>query len=269
MIVRMPEPLPYDELGSGPPVVLLHAGVADRTMWSELQPELAAAGYRAIALDLPGFGDAPAEPGRAPHDAVLETLDALGIEQAAVVGLSFGGAVALRIAALAPQRIGTLLLVSTPPPLDPSAELEAAWEAEESALARGDIDAAVAAVVDAWTLPDAPAPLRERVAAMQRRAFELQDARADGAANGPVAEPDDPLDADPEAFAAFAGPALVVSGEHDMVDFRDGADWIAARLPNARVSQIAGARHLAPLEQPDSFRALILEHLRTNGPRQI
>jgi pimeloyl-ACP methyl ester carboxylesterase len=48
-----------------------------------------------------------------------------------------------------------------------------------------------------------------------------------------------------------------------MVDFRDGADWIAARLPNARVSQIAGARHLAPLEQPDSFRALILEHLRT------
>jgi pimeloyl-ACP methyl ester carboxylesterase len=48
--------LPHDEAGSGPAVVLLHAGVADRTMWSEHLEHLADAGYRAVAMDLPGFG---------------------------------------------------------------------------------------------------------------------------------------------------------------------------------------------------------------------
>ncbi len=51
--------LPHDELGSGPALVLLHAGIADRRMWSEHLAPLAEAGYRAIAIDLPGFGEAP------------------------------------------------------------------------------------------------------------------------------------------------------------------------------------------------------------------
>ncbi|MGH9062286.1 MAG: alpha/beta fold hydrolase [Acidimicrobiales bacterium] len=50
--------LPYDEAGDGEPVILLHAGVADRTMWHEHLEPLAAAGYRVLAIDLPGFGEA-------------------------------------------------------------------------------------------------------------------------------------------------------------------------------------------------------------------
>jgi pimeloyl-ACP methyl ester carboxylesterase len=45
-------------------VVVLHAGVADRAMWSEFLPSLAAAGFRAVAIDLPGFGEAPVTPGQ-------------------------------------------------------------------------------------------------------------------------------------------------------------------------------------------------------------
>jgi hypothetical protein len=78
--------------------------------------------------------------------------------------------------------------VSAPPPdLEPSEQLRAAWEAEESALERGDIEAAVAAVLDAWVLADAPTGLRERVAAMQRHAFEVQ------AAAGAPTEAQDPI----------------------------------------------------------------------------
>src|SRR5690242_10750697 len=99
-------PLPYDAEGAdGPAVVLLHAGIADRRMWSELLPELAAAGYRVIAPDLPEFGDADVGPGKAPYDAVLETMDGLGVEAAVLVGNSLGGAVALRVAAVAPERV--------------------------------------------------------------------------------------------------------------------------------------------------------------------
>jgi pimeloyl-ACP methyl ester carboxylesterase len=168
--------------------------------------------------------------------------------------------VALRVAVVAPQRVSALVLVDAPPPdLEPSSELRAAWDAEESALERNDIEAAVGAVVDAWLLADAPAALRDRVAAMQRNALELQ------AAAGDVTDADDPLDARPDALATLAMPALVVVGELDMQDFRDAAEALAQRLAGARHAVIAGARHLAPLEQPRAFRELLLEFLRAGA----
>jgi len=250
--------LPYDVLGSGPVVILLHAGIADRTMWAEHLEPLAAAGYRAIAVDLPGFGEAPVAPGeQAPWADVLETMDALAIDRAALVGNSFGGAVALRIAAVAPLRVSALALISSPAPeLEPSPELQAAWEAEESALDRGDIDAAVEAVVGAWTLPDAPQALRDRVAAMQRRAFVVQ------AEAGSVAEAPDPLDQNRDALSRLDVPTVVAAGDHDLVDFRHGAELLARSLPNARHAVIQDAGHLAPLENPEGFRQLLLDFLR-------
>jgi 3-oxoadipate enol-lactonase len=101
--------LPHDERGTGPAVVLLHAGVCDRSMWSQHLEPLAAAGYRPVALELPGFGTTPFTP--APWVDVIEAMDELGIEQAALVGNSFGGAVALRIAVVAPAKVSSLVLV--------------------------------------------------------------------------------------------------------------------------------------------------------------
>jgi pimeloyl-ACP methyl ester carboxylesterase len=163
--------------------------------------------------------------------------------------------VALQVAAVAPDRVTALVLISAPPPdlEQPSPELRAAWDAENSALERGDIEAAVQAVVEAWTLPDAPNRLREHVADMQRRALVAQ-------VNGPeVPEAPDPLDA--VALTTIEVPALVAVGEHDMSDFRDGARRMADQLPGARHVEIAGARHLAPLETPEAFRELLVEFL--------
>jgi 3-oxoadipate enol-lactonase len=249
--------LPHDEAGSGPAVVLLHAGVADRTMWSAHLQGLADAGYRAVAVDLPGFGEAPITPGeQAPWADVLRTMDELSIEQAALVGNSFGGAVALRAALVAPDRASALVLVSAPPPaLEPSPELTAAWETEEAALERGDVEAAVEAVVGFWTLPDASAELRGRVAAMQRRAYALGDP--------PTTEAPDPVEEHPEALARLSVPALVAAGEHDKRDFRQGAEAMARTLPRARHAVIEGAGHLAPLETPEAFRELVLAFLRS------
>lgn len=250
--------LPHDEVGAGPAVVLLHAGVADRTMWSEHLPSLGDAGFRAVAPDLPGFGEATvAEGEQAPWTDVLATMDALAIDRAALVGNSFGGAVALRVAAVAPERITALVVVSTPAPgIEPSPELEAVWQAEEAALERGDIDGAVRAVVEGWTSPESPAALRDRVAAMQRRAFELQrDA-------GDVAEAPDPLDERPDALTGIAAPALVAVGASDLQDFHRGAEAIAQALPRSRVVTIDGAGHLVPLEAPARFRELLLDFLR-------
>jgi pimeloyl-ACP methyl ester carboxylesterase len=248
--------LPHDDIGSGEAVLLLHAGVADRTMWSDHLPWLADQGFRAIAPDLPGFGESEVAPGpQAPWEDVLRTMRELDVDRAILVGNSFGAAVALRAAVLAPAAVSRMLLIS-PPPLtfdEPSAQLMAAWEAEEAALGRGDLDAAVAAVVEAWLRPDSPKALRDRLASMQRRAFELQSS-ATGAEDAP-----DPLDEHPQGLEKLLSPVLTAAGEFDMPDFQRSARDLADLLPQARATLIAGAGHLAPLETPELFRELMLE----------
>jgi pimeloyl-ACP methyl ester carboxylesterase len=241
-------------------VVLIHAGIADRTMWREHLEPLAVAGYRAIAVDLPGFGEARVASGeQAPWNDVLDTMAELRLDSAALVGNSFGGAVALRVAVVAPVAVSRLALISAPPvDLDePSPELMAVWETEEAALARGDVEAAVRAIVDAWVLPDAPEGLRHRVAEMQRRAFALQ------AEATQVAEAPDPLERDPDSLTRLEVPALVAAGEREpFSDFLDGAQKLARALPLGRQETIPGAGHLAPLETPEAFRDLLLDFLQ-------
>ncbi len=250
------EALPHDDVGTGPVLVLIHAGVADRTMWAEHLQPLAGAGMRVIAVDLPGFGECPVDPIEdAPWKNVIATMDALGVGHATLVGNSYGGAVAQRVAVLAPERLESLVLVSSPASgIEPSAELKAAWQAEEAALADGDIEGAVAAVVDAWTLPDAPSELRERIATMQRRAFELGEQVA--------AEAPDPLERGLEPLARVDAPALILVGEHDKRDFHLAAAALAEALPPARPITIPGAGHLAPMERPDAFRERLLSFVQ-------
>jgi pimeloyl-ACP methyl ester carboxylesterase len=252
--------LPCDDVGAGRALVLLHAGVADRTMWAPHVGPLATAGFRVVAMDLPGFGEATRAPGeQAAWRDVLETMDALAIDRAVLVGNSFGAEVALRVAAVAPERVTALALVAVlGPAAEPTAELEAAWEAEEAALSRGDVDGATRAVLDAWLLPDAPLALREQVGAMQRRAFALQ------AQAGETTDAPDPVGEDPALLAHVGAPALLAAGELDKPDFRAGTVAWSEILPRATTALIAGAGHLAPLEQPDAFRALLLDFLHAS-----
>lgn len=123
------------------------------------------------------------------------------------------------------------------------------------ALERGDVDGAVAAVLDAWLQPQARAALRERLAAMQRRTFELQgDAVA-------AEEAPDPLERDPSLVERIRVPVLALAGEADMPDFKLGAEEIARAVPGAELAIIPGAGHLAPLETPDAFWARLRRHL--------
>ncbi len=250
--------LPHDEAGDGPVLLLLHAGVADRSMWSELLTPLADAGHRVVAVDLPGFGEAPglASP-VGPWADVKDTLDALRVDFAAVVGVSYGGMVAQRLAYVYPGSVSALVLVSTPAPgHEFSEELLAAESREEQALEEEDLDGALAAVLDTWTQPDRE-DVRTRIAAMQRRAFELQAGIEDMNA-------DDPLDEDPGAIAAITVPTLLVNGALDWEDFRASGDVLARVLPDARQLTLDGAGHLAPLETPEAFTEAVISFLETS-----
>ena len=88
--------------GEGPPLLLLHAGIADARMWVPLSERLAAR-FRTIAPDLPSFGRTPPAAGPfAPVRDLVGLLDELDVERAAVVGASFGGWVAMDLATQVP-----------------------------------------------------------------------------------------------------------------------------------------------------------------------
>ena len=109
-------PLRVARMGDGPAVVLLHQTPRSWDEYRDVIPLLAAAGYAAIALDTPGFGaSAPVpEPSiEAWAAAVHEALDALGVQQAAVVGHHTGGSIAVEVARTRPERVSALVLSST------------------------------------------------------------------------------------------------------------------------------------------------------------
>jgi pimeloyl-ACP methyl ester carboxylesterase len=110
----------YQELGEGPPVLFLHGGGPGATGWGNFQRNLDffAQRYRAITLDLPGFGDSGSKPKDVPlatffPATILGFLDALGIEKATIVGNSLGGMIALSLALDHPDRVDKLVLMGT------------------------------------------------------------------------------------------------------------------------------------------------------------
>jgi pimeloyl-ACP methyl ester carboxylesterase len=103
------------------PVVLVHGVGAWAEVWREVMGPIAESGRRAIAVDLPGFGQSEA-PGRVPYFGpthayypkfVIALLDGLGVERAHLVGSSMGGAVAFMTAVTAPERVRSLTLAAS------------------------------------------------------------------------------------------------------------------------------------------------------------
>ncbi len=225
-------------------------------MWAGVVPGLAAA-HRVIAPDLRGFGETPLPGGHyADADDVLHLLDDLGIDQAVIVGSSFGGRVALEFAAQHPRRVRSLVLfspayrgleVADPVILEFS-------ELEEQLLEAGDIDGAVALNVDTWCGPEATDEARADMARMQRRAFEVQLA-ADQLDPPPQPER---VTVDP---AALFVPTAIFAGAHDAAHFREIAALLGREIESAVLVELAWAGHLPALERPDETTALLLQHL--------
>jgi 3-oxoadipate enol-lactonase len=247
--------LAYDRAGprEAIPVVLLHAGVADRRMWDPLWPDLTAA-RDAIRLDLRGFGDSTARPSGAlyPVDDVLETLDGLAVERCGLIGASYGAGVAVEVTLTAPGLVESLLLAAPGGSLiaEVTPQLRAFWDAENAALEAGDLDAAVAANLDTW-VPGADPAVRDLVAVMQRRAFELTADWDDV----PERELDPPA---LERLDEIRIPTAVLLGALDLDAIHDTARRVVEGIAGARLIEWPDVAHLPSMERPEDFLALVL-----------
>jgi 3-oxoadipate enol-lactonase len=256
----------YDEAGSGPVLVLVHAGVADSTMWDDHVDELART-HRVLRYDLPGYGRSPLPPG--PFSDVRDLavlLEARGVERASLVGVSLGGRAALEYTLVHPDRVEALVLVAPGlPDWDWSEEMSRADEQEDALMDAGDVEGAAELAVRVWfdgphRSPDeVDAGLRKRALEMNRRAYGVQiPAYAADDEPGPPERLDPPVSA---RLGEVRVPTLVVVPELDQPDILGICDLLATGIPGARKAVMPGVAHLAPMERPEEFARLVLDFL--------
>src|SRR4029079_8438463 len=144
--------LAYEIAGQGDPIVLVHAGIADRRMWDPQWPALASVG-RVVRYDARGFGETLPPSGAWSHHAdLLALIDELGLGRAHVIGTSMGAGIAVEPALADPRPVASLLLVAPGGALlgDGAESLRQVWHEEVEALDRGDLNAAVEVNLRAW-----------------------------------------------------------------------------------------------------------------------
>lgn len=250
--------LAYDDQGDGMPLLLLHAGIADRRMWDDVVPILV--GYRTIRVDLRGYGETPLPDGPFVYaDDLVRLLDALGVDRAHIAGVSMGGGVALDLALAHPERVDRLVLVGSGIDgweHDPG--LIAAWQEEAAAFERGDLDEAAWINVRTWLDGPTREPteldpaLRQRVFEMQRLALDHDNPNAAGGWLTPSRR---------ERLGDVAAPTLALVGELDQPGFGRIARFLADEIPGARFGELPGVAHLPPMEDPTGFARVVREFL--------
>jgi pimeloyl-ACP methyl ester carboxylesterase len=249
------------------PVLLLHGIGGGRRIWRGTLDALATAGFDAIAVDLPGYGDSAAEPG-APAaggiatmaQAALALMDALALPPAVVLGHSMGGMVAQEMAVLAPQRVAGLVLACTSPAFG---KADGEWQARFVAERLAPLDAGLGMAGLAAAL--VPPMLSPAAAPGARAAAEQVMAAVPEATYRTVLAAIVAFDRR-AALPAIAVPTLCLAGEHDRTAPPHVLQGMAQRIRGAAFVCLAGAGHIANVEQPQAFADAVTGFLRASFP---
>lgn len=227
--------------GRGPAVILLHGGMGHSGNWSHQLPALA--GCRAMLIDSRGHGrstrdDRPYSYQLMARD-VVAVMDAAGIDRAALVGWSDGACTALVLADQAPERVAGVFFFACN--MDPSGTKEI--DGSNPLLGR----CFGRHVADYAALSETP----DRFKAMADAVQEMQSTQPNYAA------------AD---LARIRVPVTVVQAEHDEFIRPEHAAYLARTLPDAKLVELPGVSHFAPVQRPALFNRAMLDFLRRDRP---
>lgn len=247
-----------DIAGAGPPVVLLHGIGGARSQWLQQLAALAP-NFTAIAPDARGYGDSDGPPVTRFRDFaedLFALMDALGYDSFAAVGHSMGGRILLEAAAVAPERLSTLVLSGTQPTY-----LAHMSEAERQAYVdarRGLFDGErvrperVEEIVAGLLHPKAGAAvraqMRESLSGLKRSAYLAALAASVG------------MDRH-DQLSSLTMPVLVVGGDSDSVCPQAVTEALAAAIGQGPAHILNDVGHMPNLEAPERFTQLLLEFL--------
>jgi 3-oxoadipate enol-lactonase len=235
--------------GEGERIIVLSGSLGSTlAMWDRQIPALAEA-FRVVRYDHPGHGGSPLLYVRSVEGLareVVSLLDELELERVSFCGLSLGGAVAMRLALDAPDRIDRLVLCCT------SARFATPdfWEERARIVREEGVEAVADVVLERWFTP----------------AFEdvrrYRDMLVSTPAEGYARCCETVRDWDVRGkLGDIRAPTLVVAGADDPSTPPADLEAIAGELPQARLVVLAGARHLANVERADEFNAALLSFL--------
>jgi 3-oxoadipate enol-lactonase len=243
--------------GEGPAVLMLHAFPLDASQWDH-QVAALSGGYRCLRPDFWGCSSSPPPPGPIDFDGyaatLLAELDARGVGEFAVCGISMGGYAAFALVRAAPQRVTALVLSNTRASAEPDSGRAERAALTETVRAEG-IEAVVEPSVQRLLCPRCREevhiadPVRGRVrrvtvdgyAAIQRAIAGRVDSTA--------------------MLGSIRVPTLVVAGSADAIIPIDESRAMAEAIPQARLEVFESSGHLANLEQPQRFSVLVRELL--------
>jgi pimeloyl-ACP methyl ester carboxylesterase len=259
----MPLLLAYEDLGAGPPVVILHGLFGSRRNWLTIARQLAGEA-RVLVVDLRNHGDSPHAPSMYWNELaedVLHVLDRANVNRALIAGHSMGGKVAMTFANLHADRIRALLVLDIAPITYPNrfAHLYTAMNRLPVASFRNRQQAEAALAAD---IPDAPL-----------RQFLLHNLVRDGSGfrwrvNLAVLEREmDEICGFPDITgpSLYTGPACFLAG--DRSDYMEPLHLgsIHALYPEAEIHTISNAGHWVHADQPQlvlgHFQRLIAKHV--------
>lgn len=251
--------LHWRENGAGRPLLLLNSVGCDLSMWNAALPHLA--GLRVLRMDMRGHGLSDVPPGdysleQLAEDAV-SVLDAAGVAEAAVCGLSLGGMVAMTMALTHPRRVSALLPACTSARMD-----RGIWEARIASVRAHGMAEIADAVMARFFSPEFTEDHPEKVEAVRTR-FIAMDPQGYCGCCAAIRDMDLL-----SRISAIAKPTRVIAGEKDMATPFDGhGGAIRDHIAGAEVRMLPAA-HIAPVEVPQPFAAAVTEFLRPSSPQK-
>ncbi len=244
----------YRDTGRGRPILLTHGHLSGRTAWDGQHRALADR-YRVISWDIRGHGqtDTPDDPAQYSLELTVADIRALlghlGIERAVIGGLSLGGYVSLAFSLAHPEMVEALVICDSGPGYR-NAQAREQWNAR--AFAR-------AVELEAQGLES-----------LASRSREVQETRSRHRSAGALAHATRGVLAQQgstviDGLPSIAVPTLVIVGDQD-TPFLAPCEYIAKKIPGARLEAITGAGHSSNLDQPDQFNRVLLDFLNSLPP---
>jgi len=250
----------YEVKGTGRPLLLVHAGVADSRMW-EAQFEAFSEVYQVIRFDLRGFGRSNM-PSRtfSNYEDIRALLDFLGIESVYLLGISFGGMIALDFTLAYPDYTKALVLgAPSVSGTSPSERVRQFWDEEDALLEKGDLEGATELNLKLWVAGphrdsnQVSAEVRDLVREMQLSIFKKEF-------------PDDveEIDLDPPAIERLGDvkiPVQVMIGELDLEEKLELVDRLVREMPSCQKVVIPSVAHMLNMEKPVEFNQSVFDFL--------
>lgn len=245
--------------GSGPPLLLVHAGVADSRMWTP-QVQKLTQHFTIVTCDLRGYGVTPrSEDEFSHHNDLRALLEQLKIERVHLLGLSMGASIAMDFAVTYPNMVDRLVLCAALGPPPRSETLLAGFVRAEQAFGEGGLPALNEVEMQLWvdgptrTADQVDPEVRALVARMNLIALASEEVAK--FASTPIDPPAD------SRLAEITMPTLILSGDIDQPDVLDYAYRLAAGIPNSNLEIVPGVAHMINMEAADQFNKLVTAFL--------